>query len=182
MINLRFDLTAMRSLPDARMNDVGRWASFGGVGVFAAIAIWFVSTSLRSHPGISPPLGFYGLLAAFAFFIGMLTLRVHMCSPSADWVALDERAVALGYRNGRVRRIDWADPEFYFAMSRTEPWRGKGKNHPLTIRAGSLYQHYAFPTQPAFDEIIRASQTHGMRVVGGIRGRYGAVTTVITRA
>jgi hypothetical protein len=178
----RVDLRTLKSLPGARLNDLGRWVCYGGLGLFAGIAAVFLGIVLWDYPGRLSSLGFYGLLAAFAFVIGMLALRVHMLSPSAEWLALDEGGLSLGYRNGRVRRLDWADPEFYLGMSRTESWTRQGSTHPLTISAGTPYQHYAFLTQPAFEEIIRVARTHGLRVVGGIPGRYGAISTVISRA
>ena len=150
------------------------------IGIFAALGSAFIVLFFIQNPGVWPPLGLWGLLLAFAFFIGMGCVLSWRSAPNAHWVEVGSTGVTFGFPHGRTRSYLWRDSRFLLILSRTEAWTGGRTTHPLWLNASGRWRNCGRLTVEAYDALLQEARLQNLRVSGGNPGRYGAVLTYIT--
>jgi hypothetical protein len=158
-----YDLSEFRALPWVRVTP---WFRVG-LGAFAAAALaltayGFLVRVWGGGIGIETAVG-TGLI--FAILGSMLVVSLLM-RPSARGITIDEDGVRLDYGSGRQVTIQWGPQTEVIRGRRTEgtpDFISRGR--PLSSiygRFGGLSE--TFISQPAFQELLASSQSHGYEI------------------
>jgi len=176
---MRFDLSGLSQLPDARALHRFLWVGWGMVIIFVGLGVVGVSYGYYSYhgfaswvPGLALLLAIVAMFTVFGLFFARASRSV------AQSLEVDARGFRFEFGDKRPWSGSWNDPRLRLQIVRFNPTDG---SPPYIVAFGGRSSR-AFLTQEGYLEMQRQIIANGLRMVDGPSQRNPtAVLTTVSK-
>ena len=179
---MRYDLAAVQSLWDVKLERGGRWVLYPSAAFFVAVLV-YATVLFLSHP--SGSFGLYTFLEVLVFcgvFIALLLLPTRRMGSNPSYLDVDSAGFSLAYPGGRVWKKLWIESDFEVTVVERVLGSITERPIPRIIAIAGRAPVRNFITSEALDGLLTVAAAQGLSIVQDPKLRGGWRFTRIARA